>query len=83
VLYEKTPEILNQLEDSNFDGVESLEKAGQAYAEKVIANFRNYQLYTGESIVLPEGMLALPGYREDGTPYMVFWKHGLEVKSFM
>jgi hypothetical protein len=75
--------VKQKIENSNFDGVESFERAGQAYAKKIIANFGNYQLYTGESIAHPEGMLALLGYREEGTPYMVFWKHGLEVKSFM
>ncbi|KAJ0422709.1 translationally-controlled tumor protein [Aspergillus carlsbadensis] len=75
--------VKQKLENSNFDGVECFEKATQAYAKKIIANFENYRLYTGESMVLPEGMLALLGHREDGSPYMVFWKHGLEVKCFI
>jgi hypothetical protein len=24
------------------------------------------------------GMVAVLRYREDGTPYMAFWKHGLK-----
>jgi len=46
-----------------------------------VANFKDYEFYTGESMN-PDGMVALLNYREDGiTPYFTFWKDGLkEVK---
>ncbi|KAF9057609.1 putative translationally-controlled tumor protein [Panaeolus papilionaceus] len=55
------------------------EKAAAAYAKKIIANFKDFEFYTGEGMN-PEGMVALLNYREDGvTPYFTFWKHGLKV----
>lgn len=52
-------------------------KAG-AYAKKIIANFKDYEFFTGESMN-PDGMIVLLNYREDGTtPYVTVWKHGLE-----
>ncbi|KAF8261388.1 translationally controlled tumor protein [Lactarius quietus] len=63
------------------DAVETFEKDAQAYAKKIIANFKDYEFFTGESMN-PDGMVALLNYREDGvTPYITFWKDGLkEVK---
>ncbi|KAF1939919.1 translationally controlled tumor-associated [Clathrospora elynae] len=52
-------------------------KAG-AYAKKIIANFKDYEFYTGETMD-PNGMIVLLNYREDGvTPFVTVWKHGLE-----
>ncbi|KAI6151884.1 translationally controlled tumor-associated [Pisolithus tinctorius] len=60
------------------DRVPDFEKGASAYAKKIIANFKNYEFYTGESRN-PDGMVALLNYREDGiTPYFTFWKDGLE-----
>ncbi|KAG5351941.1 hypothetical protein C0989_004438 [Termitomyces sp. Mn162] len=60
---------------------EAFEKGAQAYAKKIVANFKDYEFYTGENMDA-EGMVALLNYREDGvTPYFTFWKDGLkEVK---
>ncbi|KAF8845816.1 translationally controlled tumor-associated [Paxillus ammoniavirescens] len=50
-----------------------------AYAKKIVAGFKDYEFYTGESMNA-EGMVALLNYRDDGiTPYFTFWKHGLKV----
>ncbi|RAR14531.1 rna-directed rna polymerase 2 [Stemphylium lycopersici] len=52
-------------------------KAG-GYAKKIIANFKDYEFFTGESMN-PDGMIVLLNYREDGvTPYVTIWKHGLD-----
>ncbi|KAH9482697.1 Translationally-controlled tumor protein-like protein [Psilocybe cubensis] len=59
--------------------VEEFEKGAQAYAKKIIANFKNYEFYTSETMN-PDGMVALLNYREDGvTPYFTFWKHGTKT----
>ncbi|KAG6860232.1 hypothetical protein C0995_013838 [Termitomyces sp. Mi166 len=74
---------------------EAFEKGAQAYAKKIVTNFKDYEFtfkeylvdlyahrqYTGENMDA-EGMVALLNYREDGvTPYFTFWKDGLkEVK---
>ncbi|KAI0719560.1 translationally-controlled tumor protein [Cerioporus squamosus] len=69
------------LQESKPERVEEFEKGAQAFAKKLIANFKDYEFYTGESMN-PDGMVALLNYREDGvTPFFTFWKDGLkEVK---
>uniref|UniRef100_A0A8C6EL66 Translationally-controlled tumor protein n=1 Tax=Microcebus murinus TaxID=30608 RepID=A0A8C6EL66_MICMU len=47
----------------------------------MLANFKNYQFFTGESMK-PDGTVALLDHREDGaTPYMIFFKNGLEMEK--
>ncbi|KAK4993756.1 hypothetical protein LTR66_005922 [Elasticomyces elasticus] len=59
------------------DDVKEFEKGAQAYAKKIIANFKDYDFYTGETMD-PDGMVILMNYREDGTtPFITVWKHGL------
>lgn len=61
--------------------VESFEKGAQAFAKKIVGNFKDYDFYTGESMD-PDGMVALLNYREDGTtPYLIFWKHGIKEEK--
>ncbi|RPD67170.1 translationally controlled tumor-associated [Lentinus tigrinus ALCF2SS1-7] len=70
-----------KLQESKPDRVEAFEKGAQAFAKKIIGNFKDYEFYTGESMDA-DGMVALLNYREDGvTPFFTFWKDGLkEVK---
>ncbi|KAG9317675.1 translationally controlled tumor-associated [Chiua virens] len=70
-----------ELAKTSPDKVEAFEKGASAYAKKIVANFKDYEFYSGESMN-PDGLVALLNYREDGTtPYFTFWKHGLkEVK---
>ncbi|KAK0453695.1 translationally controlled tumor-associated [Armillaria borealis] len=70
-----------KLAETNPDRVEAFEKGAQAYAKKIVANFKDFEFYTGENMNT-DGMVALLNYREDGvTPYFTFWKDGLkEVK---
>ncbi|RDL40573.1 Mss4-like protein [Venustampulla echinocandica] len=57
--------------------VTEFEKGAQAYAKKIIGNFKDYDFYIGESMD-PDGMVVLMNYREDGTtPFVTVWKHGL------
>jgi len=65
----------------NPDRLEAFEKGAQGYAKKIVANFKDFEFYTGESMN-PDGMVALLNYRSDGvTPYFTFWKDGLkEIK---
>jgi Translationally controlled tumour protein len=61
--------------------VESFEKAAQNYAKKIVANFKDWEFYTGDKMD-PEAMVVLLNYREDGTtPYLVFFKDGLKVEK--
>ncbi|KAL4075822.1 translationally controlled tumor-associated [Scleroderma yunnanense] len=70
-----------KLAETNPDRVEAFEKGASAYAKKIVANFKDFEFYTGESMN-PDGMIALLNYRADGvTPYFTFWKDGLkEIK---
>ncbi|TVY15924.1 Translationally-controlled tumor protein-like [Lachnellula arida] len=57
--------------------VTAFEKGAAAYAKKIVANFKDYDFYIGESMD-PDGMVVLMNYREDGTtPFVTVWKHGL------
>ncbi|KAJ4478159.1 translationally controlled tumor-associated [Lentinula aciculospora] len=73
--------VKTNLQESQPARVEAFEKGAAAFAKKVVANFKDYEFYTGEGMN-PDGMVALLNYREDGiTPYFTFWKDGLkEVK---
>ena len=58
--------------------IKDFESKAGAYAKKIIANFKDYEFLTGESMN-PDGMIILLNYREDGvTPYVTVWKHGLK-----
>lgn len=42
----------------------------QTYAKKIVATFKDWEFYTGESMD-PDGMIVLLNYRDDGTtPYV-------------
>ena len=43
--------------------------------KKIEANFDNWQFFMGESMN-PDGMVALMDFRDDGSPYMWFFKDG-------
>ncbi|RPA85717.1 translationally controlled tumor protein [Ascobolus immersus RN42] len=61
--------------------ITTFEKGAQTFAKKIVANFKDFEFFTGESMD-PQGMVVLMNYREDGvTPYMIFWKHGLKEEK--
>jgi len=63
------------------DRKEVFKAKAQEYAKKIVANFKDYEFYTGESMN-PEGMVILVNYREDGTtPYFIFWKDGVKEEK--
>ncbi|GAA5936950.1 Tma19p [Sporobolomyces koalae] len=77
--YMKT--IKAKLQESNPDRVPVFEKAAAAYAKKIVANFKDYQFYCGESMD-PDGMVVLLNYREDGTtPYLTYFKDGMKEQK--
>ncbi|KAE8542850.1 hypothetical protein D1P53_000913 [Cryptococcus gattii VGV] len=70
--------VKTQLQESNPDRVAAFEKGAQDLAKKIVANFKDYEFYIGESMN-PDGMVCLLNYREDGvTPYFTMWKDGLK-----
>jgi len=67
------------LAEKDPDRVATFEKAAQNYAKKIVANFKDFEFYTGDKMD-PEAMVVLLNYREDGTtPYLVFFKDGLKM----
>ncbi|KAK1926341.1 Mss4-like protein [Papiliotrema laurentii] len=73
--------VKEHLQKTNPDRVAAFEKGAQAFAKKIVGNFKDYEFYVGESMN-PEGMVALLNYREDGTtPYFTFWKDGLKEQK--
>ena len=70
--------VEGKLKETNPERVESFKKEAQEYAKQIVANFKDYEFYTGESMN-PDGQVALLNYREDGiTPYFTLWKDGLK-----
>lgn len=69
------------LAENNPDRVTAFEKGAQEQAKKIVANFKDYEFYTGESLN-PDGLVLLLNYREDGvTPFFTVWKDGVkEIK---
>ncbi|KAL4635691.1 hypothetical protein GN956_G12987 [Arapaima gigas] len=70
-----------KLEETNPDRVKPFMTGAAAEIKKIMGNMKNYQFFTGESMN-PEGMVGLLDYREDGvTPFMIFFKDGLEIEK--
>ncbi|KAG7239897.1 hypothetical protein INR49_028297 [Caranx melampygus] len=77
--YMKT--IKTKLQDANPDRVADFTAGMPGEIKKILGNIKNYQFFTGESMN-PEGMVGLLDYREDGvTPFMIFFKDGLEIEK--
>ncbi|KAJ2764237.1 hypothetical protein IWQ56_004565 [Coemansia nantahalensis] len=73
--------IVAHLEATDKARVDGFKKDSAALFKKVIANFKDYEFYTGESQDV-DGMIALLNYREDGiTPYFTFFKDGLKAEK--
>ena len=58
---------------------EVFQKNVQPFIKEVLNDFKEYQLFCGESMA-PDGMLALMKWEEE-TPYMYFFKHGLDEEK--
>ncbi|KAI8971433.1 translationally-controlled tumor protein [Mycotypha africana] len=66
-----------KLQEKNPERVPIFEKKAAGLVKNILANFKDFEFYTGENMD-PEGMVALLNYREDGvTPYFTFFKDGL------
>jgi hypothetical protein len=72
-------EVKTKLETENSPDKDIFQKNVQEFIKDVLANFKEYQFYCGENMK-PEGMLALMKWDEE-TPYMYFFKHGLDAEK--
>jgi len=77
--YMKT--IKGKLAESDPERVKPFMAGAQEEVKKILGNIKNYQFYTGESMNA-EGGIGLLDFREDGiTPFMIFFKDGLEQEK--
>jgi len=72
-------QVKTRLEEDNSPDKDTFQKNVQEFIKDVLANYKDYQLFCGETMK-PEGMLALMKWDEE-TPYMYFFKHGLEAEK--
>jgi hypothetical protein len=72
-------EVKAKLEKDNSPDKDLFQKNVQEFVKGVLADFKEYQFFCGESMK-PEGMLALMKW-DDETPYMYFFKHGLDAEK--
>jgi len=72
-------EVKTKLEEQNSPDKDIFQKNVQEFIKDVLANYKDYQLFCGESMK-PNGMLALMKWDEE-TPYMYFFKHGLDAEK--
>jgi hypothetical protein len=72
-------EVKTKLENENSPDKDLFQKNVQEFVKDVLANFKDYQFFCGETMK-PEGMLALMKWDEE-TPYMYFFKHGLDAEK--
>lgn len=72
-------EVKKFLEADRPSEVDIFQKNVQTFVKEVLGDFKEYQFFCGESMQ-PEGMLGLMKW-EDETPYMYFFKHGLDEEK--
>jgi hypothetical protein len=72
-------QVKTRLEEDNSPDKDLFQKNVQEFIKDVLANYKDYQLFCGESMK-PEGMLALMKWDEE-TPYMFFFKQGLDAEK--
>ncbi|XP_075055834.1 translationally-controlled tumor protein [Mixophyes fleayi] len=73
--------IKADLEKTCPDRVKPFMTGAAEKVKQILADFKNYEFFIGETMN-PDGMVALLDFREDGlTPYLVFFKDGLELEK--
>ncbi|XP_075400935.1 translationally-controlled tumor protein-like [Tenrec ecaudatus] len=73
--------IKGKLEEQKPERVKTFMTGASEQIKNILANFKNDQFFLGENMN-PDGMVALLVYREDTvTPYMIFFKDGLQMEK--
>ena len=74
--------LKGKLEEQKPERVKPFMTGAAEQIKHILANFNNYQFFIGENMN-PDGMVALLDYREDGvSPFMIFFKDGLEMEKY-
>ncbi len=70
--------VKKKLEEVNPDRVEAFMAGAPGEVKKMVGKLKDYQFFVGESMNA-DGAMGFLDFREDGiTPFMVFFKDGLE-----
>jgi hypothetical protein len=73
--------LKGKLQEQRPEGVKPIKTGAAEQIKHILANFNNYQFFTGKNMN-PDGMVALLEYCEDGvTSYVIFCKDGLEMEK--
>ena len=73
--------LKGKLEEQKPERVKPFMTGAAEQIKHILANFNNYQFFISESMN-PYGMVVLLDYRGDGvTPFMIFFKDGLEMEK--
>nr|XP_060467768.1 translationally-controlled tumor protein-like [Panthera onca] len=73
--------VKGRLEEQRPERVKPSMTGAAGQIEHILAIFKNYQSFIGENMN-PGGMAAPLAYCEEGvTPYMIFFKDGLEMEK--
>ena len=56
--------------------MDAFKKGMMEALKKIEGNFDNWQFFMGESMN-PDGMVVLMDFKDDGSPYMWFFKDGI------
>uniref|UniRef100_A0A8C6DEF8 Translationally-controlled tumor protein n=1 Tax=Moschus moschiferus TaxID=68415 RepID=A0A8C6DEF8_MOSMO len=73
--------IKGKLEEQRPERVKPFMTGAAEQIKHILANFKNCQFFIGENMN-PDGTVALLDYGEDSvTPYMIFFKDGLEMEK--
>ncbi|KAM3838839.1 translationally-controlled tumor protein homolog [Vipera latastei] len=73
--------IKARLEETKPERVKPFMTGAAEQVKHIQGNFKNYQFFVGGNMN-PDGMVGLLDFRKDGvTPYMIFFKDGLEMEK--
>ncbi|KAJ8253362.1 hypothetical protein GJAV_G00212090 [Gymnothorax javanicus] len=73
--------IVEELQKCNPDRVPGFKAGAATVVLELIAKVESCEFYIGESMD-PDGMVAILEYRENDTPYMIFFKDGLTEEKY-
>ncbi|MEU7168293.1 translationally-controlled tumor protein [Streptomyces morookaense] len=77
-----TKRLLTYLKEHNPERAAIFEKKAPAFIKGILANFNDWDFYTGKSMD-PDAGLAMLNYRDDGqTPYVVVLKDSVKQEQY-
>ncbi|GAA5837466.1 hypothetical protein JCM3766R1_000453 [Sporobolomyces carnicolor] len=77
-------DLSSKLQESGSEDLEAFQNGVNSFAKKTIDDFDKYKVYLGENDdqVFSKGMPVLLGQRDNGEPYLIYWKHGVVEEKY-